>query len=665
MPTIDEIGLALQRAHEAGDTQGATLLAREYKRQQEAEQIRASVTDGMSGTEKFLGGMGKAFHDIGSGTGQLLREGIEAVSPQQQTISGLISGKKEPSLADRLGLPTRADVDENKRLEKPLMNTGAGIAGNITGNVALAAPLAFIPGANTVAGGATIGALTSALQPVGTEESRAGNMAIGGTTGAALPLAFKLGRTLKAGLIDPFTEAGRSGIAADLLNKTAADPQAVIAKLAQAKGATPGFMPTVGQAADDAGVATLERTIRAQYPQGFDAVDKSQRGALVDALRSIAKTPADRKAASDAVEEQAARLYGPALRENVEVTPTLSRLAGRPSLKKAESRALSLADESGMPFEARLKDMRPQSVAIPPRNAAPSSVIAPAEQFNPYSNVAPKAASEISIAGDRIPGDFMTIPPVESVPVRDMHTLKMGMDALLQDPTQGIAGREAAAIMATRNKLLDQLPESYQQARLGHIAINRPVNQMDIGTELYKKFVPALSDAADTPFSTRAASLAEALRSGDKLAQRATGLKNATLEGIMEPEQMALLQGVAKDSATKAAAESAGRGVGSDTVQKLSMRNLATKMGIPDGLANFAQAPAGWMKKAGNILYSDADEQIRQRLAGLLMDPQAAAAAMQKAGTPPSKIAEFLKKSMQAPMIAAPASANALQTLEQ
>jgi hypothetical protein len=611
MPTIDEIGLALQRAHEAGDTQGATLLAREYKRQQEAEQIRASVTDGMSGTEKFLGGMGKAFHDIGSGTGQLLREGIEAVSPQQQTISGLITGKREPSLADRLGLPTRADVDENKRLEKPLMNTGAGIAGNITGNVALAAPLAFIPGANTIAGGATIGALTSALQPVGTEESRAGNMAIGGTTGAALPLAFKLGRTLKAGLIDPFTEAGRSGIAADLLNKTAADPQAVIAKLAQAKGATPGFMPTVGQAADDAGVATLERTIRAQYPQGFDAVDKSQRGALVDALRSIAKTPEQRAVAVQAREAAVKPLYDAAKAKAVPADATIQSLLQRPSMASAASRAEALAAERGAQFGL------------------------PAE--GPLTGTA-------------------------------LHDLKMGLDdAIGNAGLGGLQGAQRNAAVDTKEQYLkwleSKIPE-YAQAKDTFSSMSRPINQMDIGTELAKRFTPALADQGGLPFKSTAASYANALRNGDDLARGVTGMSNP-LAAIMEPEQMALLQGVAKDSATKAAAESAGRGVGSDTVQKLSMSNLATKIGIPDGLANFAQAPAGWMKKAGNILYSDADEQIRQRLAGLLMDPQAAAAAMQKAGTPPSKIAEFLKKSMQAPMIAAPASANALQTLEQ
>ena len=50
------------------------------------------------------------------------------------------------------------DLDEAKALDAPLMRTGAGIAGNITGNAALFAPTAFIPGANTYTGATTISA---------------------------------------------------------------------------------------------------------------------------------------------------------------------------------------------------------------------------------------------------------------------------------------------------------------------------------------------------------------------------------------------------------------------------------------------------------------------------------------------------------------------------
>lgn len=56
--------------------------------------------------------------------------------------------------------------------------------GNIAGNVALLAPTALIPGANTVAGAATVGAIQGALLTPGDIKERAKAAAIGGAGGA-------------------------------------------------------------------------------------------------------------------------------------------------------------------------------------------------------------------------------------------------------------------------------------------------------------------------------------------------------------------------------------------------------------------------------------------------------------------------------------------------
>lgn len=147
--------------------------------------------EGMSGTAKFLSGAGKAMTDIGRGAGQLLREGIETIAPPEQTISGLVSGQRPSSFADTLGLPTQQDIDLSKQRDAPLMETGAGTAGNITGAVATALPAMLIPGANSVAGAATLGTIQGALMPTATGESRTQNMAFGGVGGAGGQLAAK------------------------------------------------------------------------------------------------------------------------------------------------------------------------------------------------------------------------------------------------------------------------------------------------------------------------------------------------------------------------------------------------------------------------------------------------------------------------------------------
>lgn len=113
------------------------------------------ATEGMSGPQKFLAGAGKAFTDLGRGVGQ---------------ITGMIP---------------QADIDAAKAQDVPLMNTGAGMAGNIVGNVAATLPALGIPGANTYTGAAALGGVMGALQPTAEGESRGFNAGIGAAGGLA------------------------------------------------------------------------------------------------------------------------------------------------------------------------------------------------------------------------------------------------------------------------------------------------------------------------------------------------------------------------------------------------------------------------------------------------------------------------------------------------
>lgn len=603
--------------------------------------------------------------------------------------------------AQRLGVNNAQGIADAWREDMAKMsNKPGGMGGMIVGGAATSAPLAMVPGANTVIGGSALGALTGALMPTEKGESPAGNIVSGAAAGGGIPLAINTAKGIRAAAIDPFTEAGRTRIAGGVLKRMAGDNVSeTVRRLRDAKGATPGFTPSVAQAAQNDGLSAFERTMRGINPQAFQALDKQQKGALIDALLSVAKTPEERAAALKLADESAKNLYGSALKEQLPVTPELVKLAQRPSMRKAEARAQGLAAELSIPFQATLDDLRPKYIPIPGKQYQPANVFAEdaierqipieamprnASVLEPRTSVDSylgRSPTEIQIRLEDLPQRYATVlqddvrqiplekgpsryfelPPVESVPVRDMHTLKMGMDALMADPTLGIAGREARAINATRNRMLDLLPESYQKARLSHIEMNKPVHQMDIGRELYNRFVPALADQGGLPFKTSADNYARALlRNGDDLAKNVTGLKNATLEGVMEPQQMALLRGVAKDAESKAAAEMAGKGVGSDTVQKIAMSNIAAESGVPTWMSNIARVPGGWAKRAGDVLYGSADDEVRAKLAFLLTNPQEAAAAMESAGALPSKLAPLLRRTAQAGALSAPASYNAL-----
>ncbi len=117
--------------------------------------MRIDPTEGMSGTDKFLAGVGKAMTDTGRGVGQFL------------------------------GMVSRDDVAESRKLDKPLMDTGAGMAGNFAGNAALLAPTALIPGAATIPGAAMIGTAAGLAQPSTSTRETLTNAVIGGASGSA------------------------------------------------------------------------------------------------------------------------------------------------------------------------------------------------------------------------------------------------------------------------------------------------------------------------------------------------------------------------------------------------------------------------------------------------------------------------------------------------
>ena len=167
MATLQELESAFMNAHRAGDDRAASVLANAVRTARQSQQQPSyDPTEGMSFFDKAAAGVGKSIYDTGRGIGQML------------------------------GMVSREEVDEAKRRDAALMNTGGGITGNIAGNLAQAL---FIPGGSTVKGAALIGGSMGAVQPVGTDESRLQNIAIGaGLGGATSKGAHMLGDALEA-----------------------------------------------------------------------------------------------------------------------------------------------------------------------------------------------------------------------------------------------------------------------------------------------------------------------------------------------------------------------------------------------------------------------------------------------------------------------------------
>lgn len=114
-----------------------------------------SATDDMSGMDKFWAAMGKGITDVGQGIGQ------------------------------RFGQVSKEEVAESRKRDAPLMDSGAGVAGNIAGNLLTVLPALAVPGANSIAGATAIGALSGAARPTVEGESVAQNVATDAALGGA------------------------------------------------------------------------------------------------------------------------------------------------------------------------------------------------------------------------------------------------------------------------------------------------------------------------------------------------------------------------------------------------------------------------------------------------------------------------------------------------
>jgi len=576
MATLDQIEKALIRADQAGDADAARLLAAEVRRMR-SEAKTSPVTGGrqiaQQPQEKDVG-LGERIGNVWSGI--------------KNAVAAPVVGA-----AQMLGVENAQNIaDAWREHAEELGKRPGGSGGQVVGALIPASLASVVPGANTIGGGAVVGGLLGGVQPTAEGESRLANTVFGAASGAGIPASIRAAKTIRAMAIDPFTDAGRTRIAGRVINNAAGNNAASVAQtLENATGNTPGFVPSVGQAARNDGVAALERAIRANNPQAFNDLNRSQTGALADALLSVAKTPEERAIAVANREAAVKPFYEASKAAVVQGDPVLDWLLQRPSMKTAAQRAANLANERG------------ESFALPQTQ----------------------------------PADYSG---------RTLHDIKLGLDDAIGSPAMGMQGAERAAAIGTRNDFLNwleaKIPE-YEQARVTHADMSRPINQIDIGQALYNRLVPALADQGNLPFRTNAQQYANALRNGDAFARQATGFKGATMRGAMTPDQMDLLEGIARDAESKAAAETAGRGAGSDTVQKLSMTNLAQQAGIPTFFANVASVPGGWVKRAGDILYKSADDQIRENLAFLLTNPQEASKAMNAAGAAPWKYAEPLK----------------------
>lgn len=548
---------------------------------------RIDPTEGMSGAQRFFAGVGKGMTDVARGVGQAV------------------------------GLVSREDIAESRKLDEALMNTGAGTAGNIVGALASYLPTALIPGANTLAGASAIGAASGLLAPSASTGETAMNTVAGGLLApAALVAARAVPAVWQGGkaLVEPFTQAGQERIAARTLTEFAGGREAAeraAQAIRQARPEVPGVQNTAAEVANNAGIAQLERALRQnpQLTQQFADRLSSNRAALLEGLQGIAGDDAALARAVSARDDAASALYGQAFADD----------AARRAAAIAESQQRALAKTAGIGL--------PQGMAVAEKQVGLDLATPGLRELSqrPAFKAAVSRARKLAADHGRNIND-----PLESLV--GLHYVKLAIDDMLDassKPGSALGRNQRAALADMKSELtgeLEKISEKYGAARAKYAELSRPINQMEVGRTLLDKFQPALADfGADT--RTTAALYAKALRDADATAARATGYRNARMTDVLDPNQLRTAEGVAKELAKRAKADELGRIPGSNTAQNLVSQNMLRQTLGPLGLPeSFAESTVlNTIMRGPQFVARLGEQRVLDRLARGLLSPQDAA----------------------------------------
>lgn len=558
----------------------------------ERERLNKDLVGSMSTTEKLLAGAGKSFVDLGR------------------------SAKRVANMVG-IGDYDAAAAKADEALDKPLMDTSAGAWGKGLTD----AGLTFVPGlkgAQAITKGVQAGArmlprAAGVFKGVAPYAGAAGSGAVigaattpedmsgGATTGALAGTAGEAGgRVLSAAYggakaaVEPLWQSGRERILKRTFDRFATDPAKVRAAAANPVEYVPGVTPTLAEATMDPGIAQLQRGAASASPDVASALAQARgqqfagyKGVLDDLAGNDGRMEFFTAARGTAADDLYGQARAAGLAPTREANQLMKDLMQRPSVQRAMSEARQLAREKGIKIDD----------------------------------------------------------PAGSV--EGLQFVKKALDGQIGAARTSGNTELAGALKETQDKLLgylDMASPMHGEARRTFAAMSRPINQMAIGQKLRDTALPPLTDFAEGSLArVNANSYANALRNADKTARTATGLKGTTMEGVMDPAQMAQINGIGQDMARYAGAQELARVPGSPTAQYLGAQNVVRQflgpLGIPQSAADsmVGRLAAGLM----GFPFKMTQSQTEQLLARALTDPKTAARIM--SARDPKTIVEILR----------------------
>lgn len=441
----------------------------------------------------------------------------------------------------------------------------------------------------------------------------------GAEIGAAIPVIGKLagesGRLLSQYAINPLFKPSRAAIEKLVQDAGGIDQAAAAIEKAKQAGKTlSGESYTLGQAGKNWGLAATERARSQVNPENFQQIYQTQRDARVKALQGVSQDDVALQNAIDTRATNAADAYMP-MQDKVfiggdDLTGLLARNRAMGTLQEAQALAAG----------------RGKSFSIPVIEEAPSSAQA-------YLDEAPILRGAYKEGESAKPLEALHEVVGQAVKGGDLQSVKMGIDQALSTAT----GPRKAVLMQLKTDFLDwmgkQSPE-YLAANAQYAADSRPINQMKVAQRLLDSLTGQAVKYGGSA-KQQSEQFFRAMKNAPSIVKSETGMRQP-LNKIFDEGQRETINQVARELAKDVDLQNLGRGINSDTAQKMARSNMLSSL---TDLVNTSKVG----RAAVNVATLGAKGRMTSQIDAMLQSPEYAGKALEElTGAQRNKLANLL-----------------------
>jgi len=326
--------------------------------------------------------------------------------------------------------------------------------------------------------------------------------------------------------------------------------------------------------------------------------------------------------------------------------PTVGQAAGVPSIAALERSAMATSPEATNLIAARQK-LQNEARAEALRTIAPES------RVSKYVDLRTKVGDDLyenalTSRMDEVPKDLLKTaenltktPAIKSAmeqakinalnkgydiqnpqgSMRGLHETKLALDdeiarLTVPDPTSAQKAKLDGLNQAKTRLLgfIETVNPDYKKARETFNRLSKPIDQLQTIQAITGKSIrPERDEMLAGTFARE--------------------LANARKKGLLTDRQIERLEAINKDIQRTQFAETAGRGVGSNTAQNIAYNNMMNELGVPTAMRTMA--PTGIMGnvlgRAGDIVYGRANRDLQRELAETMLNPSQAVQAIESA----------------------------------